>query len=218
MLDAARALPGTVVQGTVRPDPDEAHLLRMAPHARTLTIDPPAPYAQCANIAYPRELLERLGGFAERTPSLAGGEDTDLACRAVEAGAAYAGAPEALTWHAVEPGGLRSHLRSIPRWDGLAYVVARHPRMRAHLFARVFWRPSHAALPFALAGLMSARRQPLTALLLAAPWALLARPYYGRSPRGVARAASELPGRLLVESIELATAVRGSLRHRTVFL
>ncbi|MCW2991238.1 MAG: hypothetical protein JWM73_1832, partial [Solirubrobacterales bacterium] len=37
-------------------------------------------------------------------------------------------------------------------------------------------------------------------------------------PRGVARAASELPGRLVVETTELAVAVRGSARYRTLFL
>ena len=172
------------MQGAVAPDPDEAPLLHLAPHARTLIVDPPAPYAQCANIAYPRELLERLGGFDEREPPLQGGEDTDLAQRAIEAGAAYVGAPEALTWHAVEPGSLAARLRSIPRWQHLAYVVRRHPRMRRHLFAGVFWRPSHAALPVALVALAGARRRPARAVAGLLPWALLARPRYGSSPRG----------------------------------
>ena len=114
--------------------------------------------------------------------------------------------------------GLVGRLRSLGRWQHLAYVVRRHPAMRAQLFARVFWRPSHAALPGALAGVVLARRRPLAAALLAAPWALLARPRYGRSPRGVVRAAGELPGRLLVETAELAIALRGSLRYRTLFL
>lgn len=212
LLGVVDAHPGAVVQGAVAPDPDEAALLHLAPHARTLSVDPPAPYAQCANIAYPREILDRLGGFDERTPPLQGGEDTDLCRRAIDAGAAYVGAPAALTWHAVEPGSLAARLRSIPRWEGLAFVVARHPAMRRHLFARVFWRNSHAALPLALFGL--ARGRPLLVL----PWALLARPRYGGSPRGIARAASELPGRLAVETIELGTAIRGSVRYRTLFL
>lgn len=211
VLAVVDAHPGAIVQGAVEPDPDEVHLLALAPHARTLQVSPPAPYAQCANIAYPRELLERIGGFDEDA-ALFGGEDTHLARCAIEAGAAYVGAPDALTWHAVAPGSLSERLRSIPRWEGLAFVVARHPAMRRHLFARVFWRSSHAALPLALFGL--ARRRPLLAL----PWALLARPRYGNSPRGLTRAASELPGRLAVETTELLTAVRGSIRHRTLFL
>src|SRR5262249_54075869 len=82
----------------------------------------------------------------------------------------------------------------------------------------VFWRPSHAALPGALLGLAGARRHPLRAAVLALPWALLARPHYGSSPRGLLRAAGELPGRLAIETAELAAAVRGSLRYRTWFL
>jgi GT2 family glycosyltransferase len=212
LLAVCDAHPGAVVQGAVEPDPDEAHLLHMAPHARSLHVVPPAPYAQCANIAYPRALLERIGGFDEREPPLEGGEDTDLCRRAIEAGADYVGAPAALTWHAVDAPGLSGRLRSIRRWQHLAYTVKRHPAMRAHLFARVFWRPSHAALPLALLGLLA--RRPWLML----PWALLARPRYGSSPRGLARSASELPGRFVVETAELATAVRGSARYRTLFL
>src|SRR3954447_16123165 len=92
---AVRAHPGAVVQGAVRPDPAEAHLLAAAPHARSLLVDPPGPWAQTANIAYPRALLERMGGFDEGFDS---GEDTDLAWRAIEAGARYVGAPDALTY------------------------------------------------------------------------------------------------------------------------
>lgn len=212
LLAVADAHPGAVVQGAVAPDPDEVALLHRAPHARTLIVDPPAPYAQCANIAYPRAVLDQVGGFDERTPPLQGGEDTDLGQRAIASGAPYVGAPEALTWHAVEPGSLAVRVRSVARWQHIAYVVARHPAMRQHLFARVFWRASHAALPLALFGL--ARRRPLLAL----PWALLARPRYGTTPRGLARAASELPSQLVVETAELATAVRGSVRYRTLFL
>lgn len=218
MVEACRRNPGAVVQGAVEPDPDEAGLLHAAPHARSLRVDPPEPYAQCANIAYPRELLERLGGFDERDPPLEGGEDTDLCQRAIQAGAPYVGAPEALTWHAVATGGLLARLRSIPRWMTLAYVAAEHPQMRRHMFLRLFWRPSHAALPFALAGLAGARRRPLRALVLALPWTLMARPRYGSSPRGIARAASEMPSRLIVEIVEMITAIRGAIRYRTPFL
>ena len=53
-----------------------------------------------ANIAYPRELLERTGGFDESLP-VAAGEDTDLLERCKALGAAYVAAPDAPTWHAV---------------------------------------------------------------------------------------------------------------------
>ena len=125
VLAAVRRHPGAVVQGAVRPDPVEAHLLAAAPHARSLRVDPPVPWGQCANIAYPRVLLERLAGFDE---AYSAGEDADLALRAVEAGVAYIGAPDALTFHAVAPSGLLGHLRTLPRWGGLARVVARAQR------------------------------------------------------------------------------------------
>ena len=73
MLAAATAHPGAIVQGAVEPDPHERSVLAVAPHARSLRVVPPEPYAQCANIAYPRALLERLGGFDERRPALESG-------------------------------------------------------------------------------------------------------------------------------------------------
>src|SRR5919112_3747588 len=64
LLEAARANPGAIVQGAVRPDPLEAEVMR-APRYRTVEVDPPGPFAQTANIAYPRALLEAHGGFDE---------------------------------------------------------------------------------------------------------------------------------------------------------
>ena len=87
-LEAARAHPGQVVQGATRPDPHEAHLLGMAPHARSQNINPPVPWAQTCNIVYPREALERVGGFDEQIPTA--GDDMDLAARA--------GGPAWTTW------------------------------------------------------------------------------------------------------------------------
>jgi hypothetical protein len=63
-----------------------------------------------------------------------------------------------------------------------------------------------------------ARRHPLLATLLVLPWALVARPSYGTSPRGLARAASELPARMAVDVTETAAMVLGSLRHRSPML
>jgi glycosyltransferase involved in cell wall biosynthesis len=205
MAAAVDRHPGAVVQGAVRPDPVEEHLLYAAPHARSLRVDPPVPWGQCANIAYPRAVLERLGGFDEGFARA--GEDADLALRAIEAGVAYVGAPEALTFHAVAPHGLLSHLRTLPRWGELARVAKRHPSVRRRLALGVFWKPSHAWL---------------LAAVLARPallgWALTARPRYGRSPRGLARALSELPGRAVVDAVEIAVLARGSARERTLLL
>ena len=72
--------------------------LRASPHIRTLHVEPPHDYAQTCNIAYPVALLERMDGFDEDFPAPAG-EDTDLAQRALSAGAELVGAPDALVYH-----------------------------------------------------------------------------------------------------------------------
>ena len=208
---AADAHPGAIVQGATRPDPDELALFMRAPHARSQVIDPPTPWGQTCNIAYPRELLDRLGGFDETLP-VAAGEDTDLLQRARRAGAAQVAAPEAVTFHAVEVAALPQRARQLWRWQHNAYVVKRHPQLRRGFPLGVFWKRRHATLALALVG--AATRRPALAL----PYVADALPSYGASPRGVARAVSELPGRALGDAIEMAACVRGSLRYRSVLL
>ena len=217
LLDEAERQPGAVVQGTTRPDPDEAELALRAPHARTQSIDPPTPWGQTCNIAYPRELLERLGGFDE-TFGLPAGEDTDLLARALAAGAEHIAAPDALTYHAVDPGSLAQTVRIAWRWQALALVVRRHPQLREHLPAGIFWKPRHAGLVGALAGTVLARRSPLLATLAWLPWARTALPSYGSSPRGLLRAVSELPGAAVADAVEVAGVARGALTHRSLLL
>jgi GT2 family glycosyltransferase len=208
---AAGRAPGAVLQGATKPDPDELALLLYAPHARTQDIDPPTAWGQGCHIAYPRAVLERLGGFDETLPQ-ASGEDVDLLQRALAAGVPLAAAPEVVTYHCVEVASLPARLRSLWRWQHVAYAVKRHPRLRRAFPLGIFWKRRHATFALALAGV--ATRRPL----LAVPWALDALPSYGRSPRGLARAASELPGRAAIDAVELAACVRGSVRYRTVLL
>jgi GT2 family glycosyltransferase len=209
-LAAAEARPGAIVQGATRPDPDEIVLVRAA-HHRTVTIEPPTIEAQTCNIVYPRAVLDRLGGLDEGLGTI-GGEDLDLAERAKRAGVEVVAAPEVLTFHAVEVLGLRRRLRFAWRWRDLPAVARRHPSLRREAVLGVFWKPRHAWLTLALAGLVA--RRPLLVL----PWARAALPSYGPGPRGRLRALSELPGQAAVDAVELAALARGSLRHRTVFL
>ncbi len=212
----AAARPDAVVQGTTRPDPDEAALLR-APHARSVTIDPPSPQAQTCNIVYPRALLERLGGFDDVGLPLCAGEDTDLAWRAQAAGAQLVGAPEVLTYHCVEEQTLVARAAFAWRWRQLPGLVRRHPGLRRHAGLGVFWKPRHAQLLLAAAGLLAARRAPVAALAVL-PWAHAALPSYGPGPRGRVRAAAELPGQAVVDAAEVAALAVGSVQHRTLFL
>jgi GT2 family glycosyltransferase len=217
LLAAARANRGTIVQGTTAIDPDEAGVRHASPHARSQEVLPPTPFGQTCNIAYPRAVLEELGGFDEEFP-LAAGEDTDLLLRARRAGVPLVAAPEAVTYHAVEGGSLAASMRAAWRWQHLALVVKRHPALRHELTARLFWKPAHAWLPLALAGAAVARRRPLLGAALALPWALTTRSRYGRGPHGIARALAELPQRALLDATEMAAMGRGALRYRTVLL
>jgi hypothetical protein len=212
-LSAARRHPGAIVQGATEPDPEEAHLLR-APHARTQRVVPPGAYAEACNMVYPRELLDRLGGFDER---MLGGEDTELALRAVEAGAARAAAPEVLTWHAVATPWLGSRLRSAWRWRDLPKLAKRHPAHRSAYPLGIFWKRSHAWLPLAAAGALLGKRSARWAAL-AVPWVATTLPFYGRHPRARLRSVSELPGRAAIDATEFAALAWGSAKHRTLFL
>jgi GT2 family glycosyltransferase len=216
-VDAARRNPGAIVQGTTRPDPDELAIKLHAPFARSLEVTPPSGFGETANIAYPRAVLDAVGGFDEQLPRAAA-EDTDLALRAQEHGAQLVAAPQMLTYHCVEAGSLIGRLRDVGRWQHVAYIVRRHPQVRENLPARVFWKPAHARLPLALAGAGIARRRPLLGAALAAPWIAEALPSYGSSLRGRARAVSELPAHLLIDVAETAAMIRGSIRYRTLIL
>ena len=217
-LAAAREHPGAVVQGRTMPDPDEADVDKAAPHVTTQRIEPPTRSGQTCNIVYPRELLERLGGFDEAAP-MAVGEDTDLLQRARKAGAPYVGAPEMLTYHAVEARTLLGRMRFAARWGGLAELVRRHPELRREQPLRMFWKPTHPWLLFGAAGLLAAvlRREPLWALLVV-PWARERWPWHGYHARGVIRSLSELPALAAIDATEVAALARGSVRHRSLFL
>jgi GT2 family glycosyltransferase len=215
ILDAARRSPGAIVQGRVRPDPFETDILA-APHARTIEVDPPGPFAQTCNVVYPRALLARVDGFEEAVPLLSG-EDTDLYERARAAGAAYIGEPSAVVYHAVESSTLAGAVRRSIRWQHLAYVVKRHPHVRERLELGVFWRRSHALLALGLAGgVAAARLRPAAALAL--PYIAHTVRRRGAHARGLIRGTLELPGRLVIDSVEMATLARGSVRYRTLFL
>jgi glycosyltransferase involved in cell wall biosynthesis len=213
---AADANPGAIVQGMTMPDPEEEPNAHGAwPH--TQRIVPPVPWAQTCNILYPRELLDRVGGFRE-DPPLSMGEDTELALRAIKAGAGYVGAPTALTWHAVDDQSIRRGLRSLPRWGDVALLIKLHPDVRGDFPMWGFWKRTHVWLPVAAAGVAMSRRNPAW-LALVMPWAAHTAPAYGEgNPRGRLRAASELPLRALIDAAEMVACVRGAIRHRTFFL
>ena len=214
LLAAAAGPPGSFVQGTTRPDPFDGQILH-APHVRTINVDPPTFGAETCNMLYPRELLERLGGFDERAVT---GEDMDLGFRAREAGVQHLAATDAVVFHAVQEVSLLGYIRTGLKWRYMPLQAKLHPRARRRMPLRVFWMPEHALVALATAGALGARRRPLAAVL-AAPWIAFGYRHGGRPDRlGPAFHLLELPGRTAREIAEIATFAWGSARYRTFVL
>ena len=200
--------PEAIVQGRTEPDPGElpAGLL-----SRTVRIDRLGPQYETCNVFYPRALLERLGGFDEGFGLRPGGEDTDLAWRALESGAHAVHAPGALVFHAVERLGVRGRLREATRWTATVRIFAEHPRTRAMLTRRVFWNVWHYLL---VRSLLALALPPALRRLVIARHAIALR----RRAREAGAGSWAIPFLVLCDLIELAALVRGALRYRTLVL
>lgn len=215
LLDAADGDPGAVVQGRTEPNPDElANGSRIFAH--TLAIHRLGPFYETCNILYPRELLGRLGGFDAEAFSepVPGGEDTDLAWRAIEAGASTTFASQAVVYHAVSHLGPVGKLRHAWRWAQTVQVYRRHPGMRGHLTAGIFWKGSHYLL----------FRVLVAALLPKCLWPIrrwLALAYFTELPRRLRREGISplgAPYVLLHDVVEFVAVARGAIRYRTLVL
>ncbi|MEA2495216.1 MAG: hypothetical protein QOJ29_3127, partial [Thermoleophilaceae bacterium] len=156
----------------------------------------------------PHELLEQLDGFDEAYTRAA--EDTDLAWRALEAGAEALWVPDALAYHAVLHLGPRGMLQRAMRWGEVPRAYKRHPALRRTLLLRMFWSREHFWAVRALIALLLPRRLWWLRWWLAAPY--------------VARLVERRSGPLLApyivvhDAIEMATLLRGSLRYRTLVI
>jgi glycosyltransferase involved in cell wall biosynthesis len=211
-LAAHEGAPQAVVQGRTEPDPRERD--RLGPFSRTVRVERLGPQYETCNIFYPRELLERLGGLDEGFGLLPGGEDTDLAWRAIELGRPTAFCEAALVHHAVHELGPRGALRDAARWTETVRVFARHSGARTMLDHRVFWNVWHYLLVRSLLALLLPRRlRALRAAILARHlWALAQR---SRAVRG---APWLVPFLLLHDLVETLAVARGATRHRVFLL
>lgn len=199
------------IQGRTEPDPDEVHLLHGL--ARSITVTAPSPWYPTCNLALPRTLLERIGGFDEEF--VATGEDTDLALRAIEAGAEFSYAEDALVWHAVLPMPLhRAVAEGWGRWDTTPLVFRRHPAHRRHLYRGLFFNRTHACVALVAAAFPFARRRPWLLALAAVPFTLDGFSPEGVTPRAAARQVAHTPSRFAAHAAQTAGMVRGGLRHR----
>jgi hypothetical protein len=186
-------------------------------------------YETC-NIAYRRSTLEHVRGFdadfrvrPRRTAPAAAapvwGEDTDLALRAKRHGARTAFAPAAVVWHDLKAGDLRSRIADIPRREGTVLVVKRHPELRERFQSRWFLDPAHGEFLVAAAGAAALVTRPrqrwpwMLALAAAAPWVRTR--VRGHPLRRWPKLITQW---LIVDSLEVSTLARASVRHRTFFL
>ena len=211
LLDAHRAHPDAVLQGRTEPHPDEAPHQDAFSRSRAVT-ELDWNYPTC-NIAYPRALLERLGGFDEAY-RFASAEDTDLGWRAREAGAPVEFVDAARAWHAVQRLGVVRLVRRMRMKSDVARLTRRHPGVRHHYYRGVFWKPSHAFLPLAATGLALAPRTRGASLLLALPYVRLYRDHHG----SYAGTLASLPGHAAVDGAEVAALAVGSARERTLVI
>lgn len=210
---AAESGPNTFLQGRTTSDPDEGHLLHG--FARTMEVDRFDAWAPTCNIVYPREVLERIDGFDESFPD-AWGEDTDMALRAIEAGAEQHFIEEAVVHHAVLPRHLRGALEDAVRRSDIHIVVARHPSLREALDFSLFTKRRHLFVLIALAGLMLGRRRPWIALAASVPYLRSYNPGPPWTPlRVLWWLLVFLPRRVLVDVTHVGAMTRSSVRYRT---
>ena len=168
-LEAAAASRGAIVQGRTDPDPGEWE--DYGPFSHTLQIPEPTPWFETCNMFYPRDLLEQLGGFDDRSFSKPVGEDADLAWRGIEAGAPHAFAADARVFHAVLDVGPIGRIRQATLKSDAAAAMARHPELhRRHVWRRVFWDQHHELFVRAAAAVVLRRRLGPLAIWLAAPY------------------------------------------------
>jgi glycosyltransferase involved in cell wall biosynthesis len=197
------------VQGRTAPDSSERH--RAGLLSRTVTVDGLGPQYETCNIFYPRALLESLGGFDEGYGLTPGGEDTDLAWRAIEAGFSPLSAHDAVVFHAVEPLGVRGTLRVAARWSSTMRVFRDHPQARSMLYRRWFWNVWHYLLWRSLLALAAPRW--LRRLILARHALELQ-----RRARAAGAGAPAVPFLLVHDVVECWAVARGALRYRTLVL
>src|SRR4051812_42941883 len=212
-LAAHAASPDAFLQRPVGPIPEEVERRRAT--ARTVIVEWLGPYYQTCNIFYPRVLLERLDGFDELFPA-PGGEDTDLAWRALEQGVEAKWVPGAQVYHAVNELGLDGLLKLARRWARSMEVYVRHPGLRAQVFNhKVFWKPQHYMLFRVLVGLaLPGKLRSWFLALLAWPYLMyLLKP--GRLDGGGPLSA---PIIVLYDAVEMGAVAKWALERRKLIL
>jgi GT2 family glycosyltransferase len=207
LLSVAGANPGAIVQGPIKPNPEEWS--RCGPFCHTVDNSSLGRGFETADILYPRAVLERFDGFEEGAFPLVG-EDTDLAWRAIGAGVPPVWAPDALVHHAVTDLGPIGKLRSARRWERAMLAYRRHEGLRRTRHLGVFWNREHSWVARAGLALLVPKRFWWLRWWLAAPYVV----------RLIERRSGPLlaPYLILYDLIEVVSCVRGSLRYRVLVI
>ncbi len=210
-----------IVQG--RTDPEPRQIAELRGLAASQRIEWERGLYETCNLFVRREALEAVGGFAEDIPVPAA-EDTELAWKVKGLGWASAFARDAVVYHAVHPGRLRDYPGRFAQWAEVHRTLKRTPEVRNGFFLGHFWTRHHAWYLLFLTALISS-----SALVAAAPgwwWVPLVfvLPYVAfllrnsRESLTVFERIAFAPVRVVADSVEVATMIVGSVRHRAVLL
>jgi len=215
---ADAAAEDVVVVGRTVPDPEDGPVQSVLD--RTMWIEDHNGRFSTCNILYPRAVLERLGGFDPDFDLY--GEDTDLGQRAQATGIHAVFAPQALVYHAVHHQGMIDAVLERRRSGEITRLALRHPHLRAEIWDGRFWKPEHRAALVAFLGCVAAPLLP-AALIAVEPWIDQAKvridlhtdryPWMSRSERR-----RELAALALIDLVEIASCIWGSVRHRTLLI
>ena len=206
ILAAHREHPDAFIQGPIQPIPAEQG--EYGPFSHTVVVEALGPGFETANIAYPRAVLERLGGFDETSYSGPGGEDTDLAWKAMEGGVPAVWAPAALTYHAVTYLGPFGKIRMAARWHESMLPFKRYAGLREHRILGIFWNKPHFWLFRAALALLLPSRYWYLRWWLAAPYVM----HLTNRRTGPLLA----PYLIAHDLVEVSACVRGSLRYKVL--
>jgi GT2 family glycosyltransferase len=215
-----------LAQGVTRPE--RSAWDGSGPFARTMwVLEEDGFYATC-NMAYRRDVLEKVGGFDERFRRPFG-EDTDLAWRALESGATATFVADAVMYHQVWPSSWKAHLRDRHRREGIVLAARLHPQIRDRFYRRHWYQGSHhrallaaAGLAAALAGLPSRSRAPrLLSFVLGVAWTAPYLDYRLRERRLPCRTRNLAPVialALVADLYEVGVLAAASAKYRTLLL
>jgi GT2 family glycosyltransferase len=219
LLDAEKATGAGIVVGRTLPNPAQKQNEGIWSRTQTVNSKNGTTFFNTCNILYRRADLEAVGGFDQEFRTK-GGEDTDLGWCVEELGTTAVFAEDALVFHDIAKGSFKAALREASTWVDIPRVTKKH-RVRAKpiLAYRFFWKPSHAWVLVALASFgASAATRTGFGLVGVLPWV------YWRTRKNPLFRGSKaqrplyLPHAFLLDTVELTTMVRGSVRHRTLVL